>query len=97
MKKDKFFLIDGNNLLFRAYFAQERFFKGKKNFDYSCLYLFIRMIVSFINNNKGKYKHFQMVFDSGRKTFRHKKYTFYKANRPPVPDIFKKQFPLVFE
>lgn len=97
MKKNKFLLVDGNNLLFRAFFAQERFFKTKKDFDYSCLYLFIRMIISLINKNKGNFKLFAIIFDSGRKTFRHKKFKFYKANRLSIPAIFKKQFPLVFE
>ena len=39
--------------------------------------------------------HIAVVFDTGKKTFRHEIYSEYKANRPPVPEDLIPQFSIV--
>ena len=87
-------LIDGNNLLFRSYYATAysgNFMKNSKGFPTNALYGFINMINKIINDEKPEYM--LVAFDKG-KTFRHDKYEDYKAGRIEMPNELKAQFPL---
>ena len=91
---EKIVLVDGNNLLFRSYYATAytgNFMKNSKGFPTNALYGFINMINKIINDEKPKY--ILVAFDKG-KTFRHDKFENYKAGRIKMPDELRLQFPL---
>lgn len=90
----KVVLVDGNNLLFRSYYAtayQGNFMKNKKGFPTNALYGFVNMINKIINDENPTYM--LVAFDKG-KTFRHDKYEDYKAGRIEMPNELKEQFPV---
>ena len=89
----KIILVDGNNLLFRSFYAtayQGVIMKNSKGFPTNALYGFINMMNKIISEEKPNY--ILVAFDKG-KTFRHDKYTDYKAGRMAMPDELKLQFP----
>ena len=89
----KIILVDGNNLLFRSFYAtayQGVIMKNSKGFPTNALYGFINMMNKIIKEESPNY--IMVAFDKG-KTFRHDKYTEYKAGRMAVPDELKLQFP----
>ena len=93
----KVILVDGNNLLFRSYYAtayQGNFMKNKDGFPTNALYGFVNMIHKIINDERPEYM--LVAFDKG-KTFRHDKYEDYKAGRIKMPDELKSQFPVAKE
>ena len=94
---EKIILVDGNNLLFRSYYATAytgNLMKNSKGFPTNALFGFINMINKIIEEEKP----IRMVvaFDKG-KTFRHEKYDFYKGGRSETPDELKLQFPIAKE
>lgn len=87
-------LVDGNNLLFRSYYATAyngNFMKNSKGFPTNGLFGFLNMINKIINEEKPT--HIIVAFDKG-KTFRHDKYKDYKAGRIETPNELKQQFPV---
>src|SRR5574344_1177804 len=91
---NKVILVDGNNLLFRSYYATAysgNFMKNSKGFPTNALYGFVNMINKIINEENPIYM--LVAFDKG-KTFRHDKYADYKAGRIKMPDELKMQFPI---
>lgn len=89
----KVILVDGNNLLFRSYYAtayQGTIMRNSKGFPTNALYGFINMISKIIKEEEPKY--ILVAFDKG-KTFRHDKYDTYKAGRVEMPEELKQQFP----
>ena len=90
----KFVLVDGNNLLFRSYFATAysgSLMKNSKGFPTNALYGFINMLLKIIDEEKPEYM--MVAFDKG-KTFRHEKYQTYKGTRSETPSDLISQFPL---
>ena len=90
----KVVLVDGNNLMFRSYFAtlySGSMMTNKEGFPTNALYGFINMMNKIINEENPKY--IAVAFDIG-KTFRHEKYDYYKGKRDETPDDLKKQFPV---
>ena len=90
----KIVLIDGNNLLFRSYYATAysgNLMKNSKGFPTNGLYGFINMLNKIVNEEQPVYV--MVAFDKG-KTFRHEKYVEYKAGRTATPDELKLQFPV---
>jgi DNA polymerase-1 len=91
---NKIVLVDGNNLLFRSYYATAysgNFMRNSKGFPTNALLGFANMINKIIDEEKPEY--IIVAFDKG-KTFRHKKYDFYKGERRETPDELKIQFPI---
>ncbi len=89
----KIILVDGNNLLFRSFYAtayQGVIMKNSKGFPTNALYGFINMMNKIIKEENPSY--IMVAFDKG-KTFRHDKYDDYKAGRAAMPDELKLQFP----
>ena len=87
-------MIDGNNLLFRSYYATAysgNFMKNSKNFPTNAIYGLVNMINKILEEEKPNYV--IVAFDRG-KTFRHEKYENYKGGRIETPDELKKQFPI---
>ena len=89
----KIILVDGNNLLFRSFYAtayQGVIMKNSKGFPTNALYGFINMMNKIIKEENPNY--ILVAFDKG-KTFRHDKYESYKAGRQAMPDELVEQFP----
>ena len=90
----KVLLIDGNNLMFRSYFATAysgSIMKNSKGQATNALYGFTSMINKIIEEEKPKYM--VVAFDIG-KNFRHEKYDNYKAGRNETPPDLKSQMPI---
>ena len=91
---DKFVIIDGNNLMYRAFYALPQL----SNFDgeiSNAVFGFANMLVKCINEIKPKY--IAVCFDVSKKNFRHDKFADYKGTRKPTPDELKSQFPIAKE
>ena len=89
----KITMIDGNNLMFRSYYATAyngNFMNNSKGFPTNALFGFVNMINKIISEEKPEY--ILVAFDKG-KTFRHEQYEGYKDGRVETPDELKKQFP----
>jgi DNA polymerase I len=86
--KNNIFLIDGNSLCYRAYYAipQLSTSKGEPTNAVYGVVVMIRKIIK-------EYEPTSMVvaFDLAGETVRHKKYEDYKKNRPPMPDDLSSQ------
>ncbi len=93
----KIILIDGNNLLFRSYYATVytgSMMRNSKGFPTNALYGFVNMINKIIAEEVPSYM--IVAFDKG-KTFRHASYEGYKAGRNETPEDLLKQFPVAKE
>ena len=93
----KIILVDGNNLLFRSYYATAytgNLMKNSKGFPTNALFGFTHMINKILHEEKPT--HIIVAFDKG-KTFRHEKYADYKGGRGETPDELKMQFPVAKE
>ena len=91
---EKIILVDGNNLLFRSYYATAyngNFMKNSKGFPTNALFGFTNMMNKIILEEKPTY--IIVAFDKG-KTFRHEKYEDYKGGRIETPEELKLQFPV---
>ena len=93
----KVILIDGNNLVFRSYYAtayKGSLLRNSKGFPTNALYSFINMLNKIITEEKPLYM--AIAFDKG-KTFRHEMYDDYKKGRKETPLELKQQFPVAKE
>ncbi len=89
----KIVLVDGNNLLFRSYFATAytgNIMKNSKGFPTNALYGFINMINKIVEEEKPEYM--AVAFDIGT-NFRKQKYSFYKEGRNKTPEELIMQMP----
>jgi len=94
MKKLK--IIDGNALLFRAYYASA--YSGANlttasGIPTSAVYVFANMLQKILFPVPEN-TYILVAFDTGQKTFRHEALESYKAHRKPVPEDLIKQFPI---
>lgn len=92
MPEKKLMLIDGNSLLFRAFYALPLLHNREgvyTNGVYGFLTMFNRVTAS------EQPSHIVVAFDMDRKTFRSDRYSEYKANRSAPPDELKGQFQLL--
>lgn len=90
----KVILVDGNNLMFRSYYATAytgNTMKNSKGFPTNALYGFINMMHKIISEEKPKY--IAVAFDIG-KNFRLEKYQDYKAGRIEMPEELALQMPI---
>ena len=93
----KVILVDGNNLLFRSFYATSYsgvIMRNSRGFPTNGLYGFINMINKILDEEKPEFV--LVAFDKG-KTFRHEKYDSYKAGRREMPEELKLQFPVAKE
>ena len=94
---EKILLVDGNNLLFRSYYATAyngNYMTNSKGFPTNALLGFANMINKILNEENPTYM--IVAFDKG-KTFRHEKYKDYKGGRNETPTELKQQFPIAKE
>jgi len=90
----KLLLVDGNSLLFRAYYATSYGNIMQSNGTYTnAVYGFASMFFKAVDIIKPS--HCVVAFDKGKHTFRHDMADDYKAGRPSTPEELVPQFKLV--
>ena len=95
--KKRAILVDGNNLLFRSYYATAytgNLMKNSDGFPTNALFGFVNMINKIINEEKPEYM--MIAFDKGH-NFRQDMYDNYKDGRIETPSDLKIQFPVAKE
>jgi len=92
MKEKKLYLIDGNSLVYRSYYAI-RFLSTSKGFPTNAVYGFISTLRKLMDQEKPVY--LGIVFDVKGPTIRHKAFKDYKAHRKPMPDDLAVQIPVI--
>mgnify|MGYP001185290274 CR=1 FL=1 len=95
-KRKRFFIFDGYALLYRAHFALiKNPLKTSYGLETSALYGFTNQVLKLIKSETPDLV--ACAFDSKEKTFRHKMYKEYKAQRPKMPDELQNQLPYLWE
>ena len=90
--KKRMFLIDGYAMLYRAHFAMIRNpLITSYGLPTSALFGFLNQLFRILNKESPDC--IATIFDRKEKTFRHKKYPDYKANRDPMPEELQIQLP----
>ncbi|MFX4057083.1 MAG: DNA polymerase I [Spiroplasma sp. hy2] len=94
----KVLLIDGNSLLFRAFYATAYNGEMLKSLDgtpTNAVYAFANMLNKILKTNN--YYSVVVAFDKGKKNFRHDLLVDYKDGRSKTPNELIVQFPIVKE
>lgn len=91
---NKLVLIDGNNVVYRAFFALPLLSNNQGMYT-NAVYGFTMMLMKVIEEEKPT--HLLVAFDAGKTTFRHETYKEYKGGRQKTPPELSQQFPLVHE
>ena len=89
---DKIMILDGNSLLFRAFYAMPPL-KTKKGQYTNAVYGFLSMMYKLLDMYSPEY--ICVAFDPKKPTFRHEQYKDYKATRAKAPDELVEQFQLI--
>lgn len=92
MIQKQLFLIDGNSLLYRSYYAIQKL-STSAGFPTNAIYGFINTLRKIIEEEKPEY--LGIVFDTGKPTLRHQTYKEYKAQRRPMPQDLAIQIPVL--
>ena len=90
-------LIDGNSLLFKAFYATsytDNYMVNRNGIPTNGVYGFARMVEKIISTNP---KYVIVAFDYGKKTFRNELLDTYKATRKETPQELVPQFALARE
>lgn len=98
IKLSKLVLVDGNSILFRAYYATSTtgiMMQSQSGLYTNALYGFVNMINKVIELTQTK--QILVAFDAGKKTFRHQAFSEYKGTRRSMPDELAMQIPYVKE
>lgn len=90
----KFFIIDGNSLINRAFYATPPLTNSEGQMT-NAIYAFTNILLKLITEYKPTY--LAVAFDMKAKTFRHGLYEGYKASRKGMPDELASQLPLLKE
>lgn len=96
---NRIIIVDGNSLLFRAYFAtsfNNQIMTTKSGIPTNAIFAFANMMSKIISTLKNDDKIF-VSFDTGKKTFRHDALESYKAQRKPIDENLKIQLPIARE
>jgi len=88
----KLFLIDGNSILYRSFYAIQRL-STSQGFPTNAIYGFLNTLRKIQEQEKPT--HLGIVFDTGKPTLRHKAFEAYKAQRKPMPDELQIQVPVL--
>ncbi|WCM62930.1 DNA polymerase I [Paenibacillus polymyxa] len=91
---DKLMLIDGNSIIYRAFFAMPPLTNSSGQ-QTNAVYGFTTMLLRLLEEHKPT--HILVAFDAGKITFRHKGYEDYKGGREKTPPELSQQFPLLKE
>ena len=91
----KILLIDGNNLIFRAFYGtsfRDNIMQTSKGVYTNAVFSLAKIFEKLIKQKE--YDYLFVAFDSGKKTFRHEEYDDYKGGRDKTPVELTSQFPL---
>lgn len=88
---NKLVLIDGNSILFRAFYALP-LLHNEKGVYTNALYGFTNILLKILEEEKPT--HMLVAFDAGKTTFRHETFAEYKGGRQKTPPELSEQFPL---
>lgn len=92
--KEKFIILDGHNLVYRAFYALPLLQNNQGQFT-NAVYGFLSMLLRLLKEENPT--HLAVAFDLAAPTFRHKEYADYKAQREKAPDELREQIPLLKE
>ncbi|MBQ3078762.1 MAG: DNA polymerase I [Clostridia bacterium] len=84
----KIVLVDGYSLMYRAFHALPLMDNGEGEYT-NAIYGFLNMLLKVIEEEKPQYC--LVAFDEHGKTFRHERFSEYKAGRAPTPEEMKTQ------
>ncbi len=87
-------LIDGNSLMYRAFFALPAL-TDSKGAPTNAVYGFMGMLLKVLSDEQPEYA--VVAFDVHGPTFRHERFSDYKGTRAPTPDELRPQFPMIKE
>ncbi|WP_087971885.1 DNA polymerase I [Oceanobacillus rekensis] len=90
----KLVLIDGNSIIYRAFFALP-LLNNDKGVYTNAVYGFTTMLLRILEEEKPT--HLLVAFDAGKTTFRHSTYKEYKGGRQKTPSELSEQFPVMKE
>ena len=98
---NKIIIIDGNSLLFRAFYATygidpNKIMHNHNGIPTNAIFAFSNMISNLLKEIK-EGDGILVAFDKGKETFRHKEYKDYKANRIKAPEELFIQMPIARE
>lgn len=91
---NKLVLIDGNSIIYRAFFALPLLHNDKGIYT-NAVYGFTTILLGILKEEKPT--HMLVAFDAGKTTFRHKTYKEYKGGRQKTPSELSEQFPILKE
>jgi len=92
MGKKTLYLIDGNSLVYRSFYAI-RFLSTSKGIPTNAIYGFINTLRKLMEKENPQY--LGVVFDVKGPTIRHEAFKEYKAHRKPMPEDLVVQIPLI--
>jgi DNA polymerase-1 len=92
IRKPTFYLIDGSNYVFRAFYAI-RELSNSRGFPTNAIYGFTTMLMRLLREQKPDY--IAVAFDVKGPTFRHDAFEQYKATRKATPDTLIPQIPCI--
>ncbi|MDY0405361.1 DNA polymerase I [Virgibacillus sp. 179-BFC.A HS] len=90
----KLVLIDGNSIIYRAFFALP-LLNNDKGVYTNAVYGFTTMLMRILDEQKPT--HILVAFDAGKTTFRHETFKEYKGGRQKTPPELSEQFPVLKE
>ena len=93
----KLLLIDGSNMMFKAYFGTAysgQLMQRSDGFYTNALYGLVNILNKVL---KDDFTHVLVAFDDGKETHRHLAYPEYKAGRKKMPEEFRMQLPYINE
>jgi len=91
----RLFVLDGNNIAYRAFFALPESIATSAGFPTNALYGFCAMMIKILSDYRPD--GVIVAWDSKQKTFRHEEFEAYKAQRKPMPDLLVEQWPFFLE
>ena len=92
-EKKRLVAIDGNSLLYRAFFGM-RYLSTSAGVPTNAVYGLTTMLLKVLDE---KPDYIVVAFDTPKPTFRHEQYDQYKAHRKPTPDALIEQAPIARE
>lgn len=93
MSKNILYLIDGNSLVYRSYYAIK--LSNSRGFPTGAIFGFLNAMRKILQKYQPQFM--AVCFDVSRKTHRQEKFKAYKIQRPPAPDALKMQMPPIKE